>query len=158
MTTLNWNARSSPEGARVITTLDTHTAGEPLRIVTGGYPNLRGATILERRRYALEHHDDLRASKRAATPCMAALSPPPVSGEQTSACFSCTTRAAARCGHGVIALVTALGDRRVSGERRSTRWPGYARWAGARGGACRQQVERVSFRNVPSFVYAPNLK
>src|SRR5437879_1561700 len=54
------SARPSPEGARVITALDTHAAGEPLRIVTGGYPELPGATILERRRYAKEHHDDLR--------------------------------------------------------------------------------------------------
>ena len=33
-------------------TLDMHTAGEPVRIVTDGYPALPGATILEKRRYA----------------------------------------------------------------------------------------------------------
>lgn len=40
---------------------DMHTAGEPVRIVTGGYPELKGATILERRRDALLNHDQLRA-------------------------------------------------------------------------------------------------
>ncbi len=41
-------------------TTEMHTAGEPVRIVTGGYPDLPGATILAKRRYAREHHDDLR--------------------------------------------------------------------------------------------------
>lgn len=39
---------------------DMHTAGEPVRIVTEGYPDLPGATILDKRRAALEHHDALR--------------------------------------------------------------------------------------------------
>ena len=40
--------------------VDMHTAGEPVRIVEAGYPELRGATILEKRRDALERLDDLR--------------------------------------------------------------------------------------------------
>ena len=37
-----------------------HTAGEPVRIVTGGYPELTGATILDKRRMAREQFDPLR--------------------------------------------------------------------------------------------------
>lgn len=37
-----------------------HTGGEPVRIVTGGYPPVPGATILDKRRYAKEHLDHLR--------------------------------------------------------------------------------------------------
>ncbi|WP_442583702.1 proline racemase family protein [Mesorhizobium sp. ASY16-5R] len=37
-----------------------HTGGEPVRIVTGGYPGIPGATILEKRRYARENLDPLR--------------------------------------------------------------------------------------------------
>ncbi len=40
--------------------IDMHTAGEPVRIVTGGYPELKGGTILEKRREAREQHDHLR--------------------------------------------------------------------------------------------------
>ncbi len=40
--------------------VDYHTCGEPVRIVTSGYPELDGATILEKRRQAREHHDGLR--------------------------------------------------------------------------------------------------
>src|SRR2546426_11900089 len=44
----------------MVSTVDYHTAGEPFRIVSGGVPSLRGATILEKRRYALEHLDHIR--------------------------------------------------------------------------------------------------
>ena len=37
-----------------------HTGGEPVRIVTAGYPEIPGATILDKRRYAREHLDHLR--------------------------------------------------------------------------------------------------
>lgn len=43
-----------------ITCIDTHTGGEPTRIVTSGFPPLPGDTILEKRLYLLENHDDLR--------------------------------------------------------------------------------------------------
>ncbi|KAK0465612.1 proline racemase [Desarmillaria tabescens] len=37
-----------------------HTSGEPTRIIISGYPPLHGTTLLEKRRYAKEHHDDIR--------------------------------------------------------------------------------------------------
>ncbi len=40
--------------------VDMHTAGEPVRIVVGGYPELSGATILEKRRDALTRFDAIR--------------------------------------------------------------------------------------------------
>jgi trans-L-3-hydroxyproline dehydratase len=39
---------------------DMHTAGEAVWIVTGGYPELKGATILDKRREARERYDHLR--------------------------------------------------------------------------------------------------
>ena len=44
----------------MVTTVDYHTAGEPFRIVSGAVPPLRGRTIMEKRRYALEHLDAIR--------------------------------------------------------------------------------------------------
>jgi trans-L-3-hydroxyproline dehydratase len=41
-------------------TVDMHTAGEPVRIVVGGYPEVEGATILAKRRWVEEHLDHLR--------------------------------------------------------------------------------------------------
>lgn len=57
---LDWNARDWAAGALTLMTLDAHAAGEPLRIITGGLPELPGATILERRRYMREHYDYVR--------------------------------------------------------------------------------------------------
>ncbi len=57
---LDWNARPLSEDATVITTVDAHAAGEPLRIITGGLPTVPGTTMLERRRYLQEHLDHIR--------------------------------------------------------------------------------------------------
>ncbi|HET6970948.1 MAG TPA: proline racemase family protein [Phenylobacterium sp.] len=55
--------RLMPRGAlssAVLKVVDMHTAGEPVRIVEAGYPELRGATILEKRRDAQARLDHLR--------------------------------------------------------------------------------------------------
>lgn len=44
----------------MIETVEMHTGGEPVRIVVAGYPELLGATLLDRRRDARERHDALR--------------------------------------------------------------------------------------------------
>ncbi|ESK88189.1 proline racemase [Moniliophthora roreri MCA 2997] len=44
----------------VIRVVDMHTSGEPTRIIVSGYPNLKGDTLLEKRRYAIDYHDDIR--------------------------------------------------------------------------------------------------
>ena len=44
----------------ILSYIDMHTAGEPVRIVTGGYPALAGETMLAQRRDARENHDHLR--------------------------------------------------------------------------------------------------
>ncbi|RUV50256.1 proline racemase [Mesorhizobium sp. M7A.F.Ca.MR.228.00.0.0] len=43
-----------------LTVVDMHTGGEPLRIVTGGYPSVPKGTILEKRAYVRDHLDHLR--------------------------------------------------------------------------------------------------
>ena len=46
-------------------TVELHTGGEPVRIVVDGLPPIPGATILEKRRYAREHLDDVRRALMA---------------------------------------------------------------------------------------------
>ncbi len=43
-----------------IRTCEMHTGGEPVRIVTSGYPAVPGATLLDKRRHAQRHLDHLR--------------------------------------------------------------------------------------------------
>ena len=44
----------------IIKTREMHTGGEPVRIVISGYPEIKGDTILDKRRYVKEHLDHLR--------------------------------------------------------------------------------------------------
>nr|ADI17861.1 proline racemase [uncultured Rhodospirillales bacterium HF0200_01O14] len=49
-----------PGQSAPIDVIDMHTGGEPLRIVTSGYPTIPGDDILAKRRYARDHLDHLR--------------------------------------------------------------------------------------------------
>jgi len=55
----NWEAT---DNQLCIKTLDCHTGGEPLRIITSGFPELKGQTVLEKRRFCKEHFDHLRTA------------------------------------------------------------------------------------------------
>lgn len=45
-----------------ITSIDAHSAGEPLRIILKGFPKLEGKSILEKRNYAKKNYDHLRTA------------------------------------------------------------------------------------------------
>ncbi|MGH8412132.1 MAG: proline racemase family protein, partial [Pseudomonas sp.] len=45
-----------------ITVIDSHTGGEPTRLVTGGFPDLGTGSMAERLRRLAEHHDQWRAA------------------------------------------------------------------------------------------------
>lgn len=49
-----------PGPSNPIEVVDMHTGGEPLRIITSGYPDIPGTDILAKRRYAKDHLDHLR--------------------------------------------------------------------------------------------------
>lgn len=49
-----------PGPSNPIEVVDMHTGGEPLRIITSGYPDIPGQDILAKRRYAKDHLDHLR--------------------------------------------------------------------------------------------------
>lgn len=43
-----------------ISVTDMHTGGEPLRIITGGFPEVKGDTILEKRNFVKKYLDEYR--------------------------------------------------------------------------------------------------
>src|SRR6266705_6048787 len=110
---LEWNRYHPIGGAIVITTLDLHAAGEPLRIITGGLPELPGATILERRRYMQQHFDHIRRAlmwePRGHRDMYGCVVTPPVTPEaDLGVLFMHNEGYSTMCGHGVIALVNTL--------------------------------------------------
>src|SRR5699024_12056117 len=44
----------------LVQTVEAHTEGLPVRVVTGGVAALPGETMSERREWVIEHSDDLR--------------------------------------------------------------------------------------------------
>ncbi len=160
---LDWDARSPAAGSERITTLDMHAAGEPLRIVTGGMTELKGDTILERRRYMRDHLDHIRRAlmwePRGHYDMYGAVVTPPVSeGADVGVLFMHNEGYSTMCGHGIIALVTALMETGALPARgRETPVTldtpaGMVRATAHLDAAGR--VKRVSFLNVPSFLYA----
>src|SRR5215208_7093509 len=150
---------------RVISTIDAHAAGEPLRIITAGLPPLRGGTVLERRRYMAEHYDDVRRTllfePRGHTDMYGAVLTPPVTpGADFGVLFLTNEGYSTMCGHGVIALTTVLLETGMLGRREPRTEVVYDSPAGlirASAEMADGRVTSVSFRNVPAFRYAQGL-
>lgn len=92
-----------------ITTVEMHTGGEPVRIVTGGYPALRGATLLAKRCYARERQDRWRRFLMAeprghADMYGAVLVEPDLPEADLAVLFLHNEGYSTMCGHAVIAL------------------------------------------------------
>src|SRR6266567_2478365 len=108
---LNWNQHPYTEGTMVITTIDAHAAGEPLRVITGGLPELQGETILERRRYMRDHLDHIRRAlmwePRGHFNMYGCVVTPPVTpGADLGVLFMHNEGYSTMCGHGIIGQVT----------------------------------------------------
>src|SRR5437764_3893707 len=163
----DWNKYSPIEGATLITTLDTHAAGEPLRIVTGGLPKLQGATILDQRSYMHEHLDHIRRAimwePRGHYNMYGCIVTEPVTPEADfGVLFMHNEGYSTMCGHGIIALVTTLletGALPAKGQQTAVKLDtpaGLVRAIAHLDGS--GYVEHVSFLNVPSFLYAQDVE
>jgi proline racemase len=151
-----------PEGWLRITTIDSHTGGEPFRVITGGFPELPGDTILARRRYAREHLDHLRTSlmwePRGHADMYGCIVTRPVSPEaDIGVLFMHNEGYSTMCGHGIIAMTkVALETGLVPMTEPETR-VGIDSPAGlvtAYGRVENGTVTSVRFHNVPSFALA----
>jgi trans-L-3-hydroxyproline dehydratase len=96
-------------GKVVVETVEMHTAGEPVRIITGGYPLPEGATLLERRRDARDRLDRYRTflmhEPRGHAEMYGALLVPPSRPEaHLAVLFLHGEGYSTMCGHAVIAL------------------------------------------------------
>jgi trans-L-3-hydroxyproline dehydratase len=149
-----------------VSTIDVHAAGEPLRIVTYGAPVLRGATVAERRAEMREKHDWFRRfllwePRGHADMYGALLSAPVTHGADYTVLFMTNDGYSTMCGHGIIALTTALietGQFSVTAEQTRIRFDTPAGLVEARAIVRDGDVELVSFTNVPSYRAIKDLK
>ncbi|MFA9273859.1 MAG: proline racemase family protein [Candidatus Aquirickettsiella gammari] len=98
-----------PTDWQAITSLDCHTGGEPLRIITSGFPVLAGHSILEKRRHCLKNFDHLRTAlmfepRGHADMYGALITDPERADSDFGALFLHNEGYSSMCGHAIIAL------------------------------------------------------
>src|SRR5512146_299856 len=99
-----------PASVRVI---DSHTEGEPTRVIVDGMPQPRGDTMAERRDDLRERFDHLRRAivcePRGYAAIVGALLTPPVSPDSLAGIvFFNNATYLGMCGHGLIGVVRTL--------------------------------------------------
>jgi trans-L-3-hydroxyproline dehydratase len=94
-----------------IKTIDMHTGGEPLRVIIDGFPELKGNSVLEYRRYCKENLDHLRTSlmfepRGHADMYGCILTPPNDDDGDFGIIFLHNEGYSTMCGHAIIAIST----------------------------------------------------
>lgn len=152
MDTMRW----PPRDAQLTETIDAHAAGEPLRVLLRGAPLAVGKTMLEKRRYAEEHIDDLRRAlmwePRGHADMYGALMTAPTTDDgDLGVLFLHNDGFSTMCGHGVIALGTVLWETGMTSQT-EIRLDTPAGRVHVNLDVDGQRATRVSFVNVPAFV------
>lgn len=150
---------------RMISCIDAHTAGEPVRVVTSGFPAIHGDTMLERRRYVLENLDHvrklvMREPRGHDAMYGAILTPPATEDGDVGVLFIENGGMGTMCGHGTIGVSKVMFDtgmiRSVEGinelkiDAPAGRVTSYVKVEDG-------HVKSVFFRNVPAFLYKSGL-
>lgn len=153
---------SPPRQWMRITTIDLHTGGEPFRVITGGFPDLSGDTILARRRWVKEHLDPLRTAlmfepRGHADMYGCILTPPVTPGADIGILFMHNEGYSTMCGHGIIAITRVAletGLIPMKAPETTVRIDSPAGLITAHARVSGGEVTSVYFHNVPSFVLA----
>ncbi|MCY1127802.1 4-hydroxyproline epimerase [Frigidibacter sp. RF13] len=144
--------------------IDGHTCGNPVRVVAGGGPNLKGATMLEKRAHFLAEYDWIRHGlmfePRGHDMMSGSILYPPTREDcDVAILFIETSGCLPMCGHGTIGTVTTAIERGLV----TPKVPGVLRLdtpAGLVIAEYRQEgqlVEEVKLTNVPAFLHSEGL-
>lgn len=147
--------------ARLLTTIDSHTAGECTRLVVSGLPWIPGATMAEKLAYAEEHlawvPRFLLLEPRGHKDMFGAIITPPCAPEaDLGVLFMDNQGYEPMCGHAIIGTATTVLETGMFQPREPETLITLDTPAGlvrARAKIEDGRVASVSFRNVPSFVY-----
>lgn len=145
--------------------IDSHTCGNPVRMVISGAPQLRGETMLARREDFLQNHDWIRRALMFEPRGHDAMSgtilyPPTRPDCDVGVLFIEVSGCLPMCGHGTIGTVTSIIEQGLVEPRE----PGFLS-LDTPAGLVRAQyfmkdghVDRVRLTNVPAFVHATGLE
>ena len=154
-----------PDGRHTFSCLDGHTCGNPVRLVTGGGPLLKGATMSERRQDFLARFDWIRRAlmfePRGHDVMSGSILYPPTREDCDAAIlFIEVSGCLPMCGHGTIGTVTmalenGLITPAVEGTVRLDAPAGPVTATYVRNG---DHIDSVRIRNVPSFLAFADVK
>ncbi len=145
----------------LIKTIDSHTMGEPTRVIYDGFPELPGDTMMQKKAYLTEHYDHLRSAlmlePRGHRDMFGALLTEPVHAEadfgvifmESSGCLN-------MCGHGSIGAATVIvetGMKKVTEPYTEVVLDTPSGLIRARVHVAEGKAREVSILNVPSFLY-----
>ena len=155
----NWRWEA-PKDWLKIKTIDLHTGGEPLRVFTNGLPEIKGNTILEKRRYFRDNFDYIRTGtmwepRGHADMYGAIITKATTEDGDFGTFFIHNEGYSTMCGHAMIALITLVLDTGMILREendpiiRIDAPPGRITCQAFR---LDGKVQRVAFQNVPSFM------
>ncbi len=147
-------------------TIESHTMGEPTRIILEGFPDMMGSSMMEKKKFLGEHYDHYRKSlmlePRGHRDMFGALITAPVHEEaDLGVIFMDSGGYLNMCGHGSIGTATVA----VETGMVAVTEPYTSVVLDAPSGIIRTRVKvengkavEVSFLNVPSFLYKQDLQ
>ena len=154
---------------KMISVIETHTAGEAARLVTAGIPKVPGKNMAEKKQYFIDHLDHIRKSvmwePRGHQDMFGAFVLPPTTEEADfGLIFMDTGGYLNMCGHNTIAAVTAAVEtgmvdveEGVSEKEVVVETPAGLIYATAKLND-KLKVKEVSFKNVEAFLYKENVE
>jgi len=145
-----------------LTVVDMHTGGEPLRIVTGGYPDIPKGTILEKRAYVRDHLDHLRKilmfEPRGHYDMYGALLvEPDLPGADLAVLFMHNEGYSTMCGHAIVALGRYAVDEGLVAKQEPVTFVNIEAPCGLIAASVEVRDGKagaVSFESVPAFLFA----
>jgi len=151
--------------ARLITTVDAHTAGENVRVITGGIPYIPGETIVEKMEYCKKELDHLRTALmyeprgyRAMFGCI--LTAPTTNDADLGILFMGAPGYLDMCGHALIGATTVVIETGIIKATEPTtiiKWDTCAGLITTMANFENERVQSVTFRGTPSFLYKSNV-
>ncbi|MGE5485518.1 MAG: proline racemase family protein [Ignavibacteriales bacterium] len=152
--------------ARMVTTIDTHTVGEPTRTIIGGVPHIPGRTMSEKMLYLRDNCDSFRTMlmyepRGHGVMSGAIISEPCDPAADVGVVYIEVGGYLPMCGHDTIGCCTAMveaGIVPVTEPETIVKLDTPAGLVVAKVAVENNVAKSVTFKNVPSFVMVPQAK
>lgn len=149
-----------------IVCIDSHTGGEPTRLVVAGLPEIKGDNITEKTKFFAENYDYLRTTLTAEPRGRKAmhaliLCPPSTDEADFGLIVTCALGYLGMCGHGLIGAVASVIEAGIVKAVEPVTHVAVETPSGlmkVRADVSNGKVEGVTFRNQPSFAYKEDLE